>query len=292
MRHTGTHTEPHGKLAHTPLAHAPLLLACLLAALGGVAQTQDKAQGLGQERTKTGWHLRLATGMGRDIYRDYGTSPLAYKGLTADMEARAIATRPSGMRMEVYARGLAGLHRSPFSASLLALDAAGGASLLGLKALWHVGKPMAGGIAPFIGGSLNNLLLIRYNRHHENASVGLGEFVLPALHGGLERRWGRCTLYGGLAVAPLALFLRPGYAYIDNYAEENDLLSTLGNEYQWAAKPLPAMATTLGARWTLPGGNRLGCAYEWGYLGTGRHGAWKYQNAIHHLSLYLDFSLR
>lgn len=269
-----------------------LLFCCLLAALDGAAQ-EEVAR----------WYLRQGVGSAIDLYRDYGTSPLTYRsGVAATMEARVTRERSEGLQLDFHGMVTGGMYHRSLSTSPLSAEAFGANATLGAKATWRRGlrrgrsegrdEGTAHNAALLAGCSLDNLLGVKYNTRHENASVGASEFILAKLHAGAEWTWGKCLLHAEASLAPLAVCFRPGYAYMDNYTEENSLLATLGNGYEWSAKPFAAVGTGIGARWTLKSGHRLGCEYEWSYLGTGGKGAWKYQTALHNLKFYIDFKLK
>ena len=83
------------------------------------------------------------------------------------------------------------------------------------------------------------------------------------------------------------MVVRPGYAYMDNYTQDINMINTLLQDYESFGKFFPGVSTDVGLYFNLLNGNRIGLNYRWDYLTTRHKGIYRYDNAIH--SVYLSF---
>ncbi len=240
-------------------------------------------------------YLSMGLGVGRALYRDQGTSPLSYPGITLLPDMGLLGERPR-YRWQLMCRSAVGLYHDAL-ASRFAMDAIGVGNQLQGRVLrkW---QPASCHTLLLYGIGLGNQLYIRYNLHHQNASVGVSNFTYISLHGAIEQPLGRkgnrsssWTLLAEANLFPFAGVLRPGYAFIDNYTGANDLYATFGNQYQYYLCAFSGIATEIGLRKEWPSGHRMTISYQWQYIDSGICNGWRYENASHNLCCRFDLQL-
>lgn len=132
-------------------------------------------------------------------------------------------------------------------------------------------------------GGLGNGIrwLVGYNSQFSNASVGLGRLYEATLH--LRCAWehGPWMAWGKGVVAPIGVWKRPGYAYVDNYTSGGDEIDNFTGEYQKNATWLPHIAWEAGIERQLGNGNAIGIVYQWDLLTTHQSGCWQYDGVRH-----------
>lgn len=144
---------------------------------------------------------------------------------------------------------------------------------------------------------MENRLSVKVNLNYENASAGVSDLIMVQLRGRYEyffaTRRGRCTpmLAAEVGWAPVGLALRPGYAFIDNYTQENDLYTTILSNYEWRTCLLPLLNSSMEAALQLRNGNRVGLNYQWSFATTWSSGHWRYDEALHLFNLFFLFKL-
>lgn len=246
-------------------------------------------------------HLSLELGLGtaRDLYRDEGSSPLSYNGLATVPDWR-LTLNLGTWDFSLLSRSTLGVYRNALRNGF-ALDAAAYNHFLDIKAMKRVEDKHL-----WLGASISDILSVKYNVHHENASVGVTDFVALGLHlraalsySQLQQffihrsRPSRCWFVGEVSLLPMSLVLRPGYTFIDNYAGANSLFSTFGSSYNWHLRAFAGITTDAGVQWQMRNLRRLSLSYQWAYLNSGAGvTGWKYQSAIHCLRLSFTFPLK
>lgn len=243
--------------------------------------------------------LEMGVGVARNIYRDEGTSPLSYAGPAAASNWK-LTLNLGYWDLALHSHTTLGIYRDALAKGF-ALDAAGLNHSLYIKAMKRMRNSYL-----WLGTSLGDILGVKYNKHHENASVGVTNFVALGLHakGALSysqlhktlfrsARPSRCWLFGEVSLLPIGVVLRPGYTFIDNYAGANNLISTFGSNYSWHLRTLPGIATEVGIQWHLRSLRRFSLSYRWAFLASGEGDTgWKYQSAFHGLFLAFTFPLK
>lgn len=245
-------------------------------------------------------YLNLGIGMGRDLYRDLGTSPLSYPGL-ALIPSLGMTWELPGWHYSIYSSTTLGVYEDALS-SQFTIDAVGLNNYLELKALrCHQLKCLVFNRHPsFLWGiSASNLLSVKYNTHHENASVGVSNFINLGVHSRCiypitenTFRSTSCHLFLEVFLLPISEVCRPGYAYIDNYTSENSVMSTLGSNYHWHTRLFSGLGTEVGFAWRFHSGHRMTLSYLWFYMTSGDKGCWKYETALHSLKCTFDLELK
>ncbi len=246
--------------------------------------------------TNRSLYLSLGLGMGRDLYRDQGTSPLSYPGIAAIPSMGLTWERPH-FRWQIASHSGISVHTDAV-ASRFAMDAIGVSNRLEGSVLrkW---RPTSWHGMLLYGVGMGNQLYVRYNLHHQNAGVGVSNFTYISLCGRVEwplgARESRAASWCLLAEAsllPLAGVLRPGYAFIDNYTGANNLYATFGNQYQYYLRAFGGMATEIGARKEWSSGHRMTISYQWQYIDSATGSGFRYENALHSLCCRFDLQLR
>lgn len=246
-------------------------------------------------------YLQVGLGAGRDLYRDLGTSPLSYTGPALLPEAGLLWERPL-WQFGLNSRSSFGIYRAATS-TIPSMDALGLNNWLSFRALrkksaLHLLVPQREEMLLY-GLSVDNLLSVKYNSHHQNASVGLSDFVSLGLHGRYEflLRRNDCSrkfyrVFVELLLQPVSLVFRPGYAYIDDYTSRNEVAATLGSSYQCHMRIFSGIGTGIGLSRTFLIGHRMTLAYHWSFMNNGEKKGWKYQTALHSLSCTFDINLK
>ncbi len=243
------------------------------------------------------FYLSLGVAAGRDLYRDQGTSPLSYPGFAVLPDVGLRWERP---RWRGELQCLTGLSaHADAVASRFAMDAIGLSNRLQGSLLRKATPSPAWRGSLLYGIDIANQLYVRYNTHHQNAGVGVSNFTLLGLHGALLLPLGKAataatawTLQAEASLYPVALVVRPGYAFIDNYTGANNLYHTFGNQYQCYAKAFCGAATALGVGKQWPSGHSMSLSYQWQYLHSGTGRGWRYENASHYLCCRFCLLLR
>lgn len=98
------------------------------------------------------------------------------------------------------------------------------------------------------------------------------------------------TAYGKIALPLVGFNIRPGFAYLNNYMEPDNV-----DDYFTTAdsfvKVFSGLNTDLGVYLNLNNGNRIGLSYRWDYLSTGKKGFYRYDGAFHTINLNFMFKL-
>ncbi|MBQ6069683.1 MAG: hypothetical protein IJK84_09280 [Bacteroidales bacterium] len=234
-------------------------------------------------------HLMLHGGAAYGLYRDMGTSPLTYRGIQA----------APGISLSV--------ENSQWSYEALLLTDAGAYGLkLGIDYIQsYGGHPLVGfGIwrnlyadsrwRMWLGGVVDDLFDIRYNRSLGNASAAFGNFARLHVDGRVEYRLSRWLLHARLQLNLLTLNYRPGFAYMDNFDQEiSDPTANTFDQYRSYASLASSAHTDVGATYCLNNGNKVGVSYRWTYLTSRTTAAAPhlFESADHALLFHLGFAL-
>ncbi len=149
------------------------------------------------------------------------------------------------------------------------------------------------------GGSYQTFLDFKEMPEYMNASMGLSMFLNLRLTGMVQYHMGYIrggshpliTLYGKADLPFVGLVVRPGYAYMDNYTSDLNIINTMLADYETFGKAFPGMSTDVGLYFNLLNGNKIGLSYRWDYLTTGKKGIYRYDNAIHSFNITYLFNL-
>lgn len=119
-------------------------------------------------------------------------------------------------------------------------------------------------------------------------ATGLVEYPFAYIHEGMYNLRNLLTAYAKLSLPLVGAVNRPGFAYIGNPTINNDDWLEGSETF---AKFFSGAATELGLFLNLPNDNRIGLAYRWNYLSTGKKGTYRYDNALHSLNLSFMFRI-
>ena len=149
------------------------------------------------------------------------------------------------------------------------------------------------------GGALQTNVDIKSISAMMNASTGVTGFINLCAEGMLSYDFAYVrggshnllTLYGKLSLPMFSAVLRPGYAYMDNYTQDIDIVNAMLGDYQSFGMAFPGASTDVGLYLNLMNGNRIGLSYRWDYLTTRKSGAYRYDNALHSINLNFMFNI-
>lgn len=229
---------------------------------------------------------------GVGLYRDMGAGPLILKGPELAGGARV----EQSLAQWRWDAGL-GLHVGTYGYSfrLSSLFTYGGQLSAHCELLRRAYRGR--GWTLWAGVRVDDLFDIRYNPQHNNSSVGMSNFIRLRLSGRCEYRWARWMAYLQAWADPLALMLRPGFSYVNNYDRDvSNPVACAFDQYQWYLAGCTGLATQVGVRRSLSSGNEVGLAYCWQYLTSrvsadGLKAPWRFQQASHGLTFQLIFNL-
>lgn len=243
--------------------------------------------------------LRSGWGIGYASMRDMGVSPLSYRGATLTPTLGICSEgKPWQWNINIQLVGnyledpvdpkfnfstIEGIATVRFHAQRIILNRSLGKQILRL----------------FAGASVDEWFEIHYDPLFRNSSTGMGNFIMPAFTLGSDwvigaaayRPDGRLMLNCDIAIAPVALVMRPGYAYIDNYSSAHRPNDATFDNYIWHHAGLPQIQTSTGVTLPLANGNRIGLTYQWSLTTTHNKGHHRFDSAIHLLQLTFDFML-
>ena len=254
------------------------------------------------------WTLQFQNASGYALFRDQGVSPLTYNGIatTPSVNLFFAPQTNASWNFSVESQASIGGYEDATMPSFN-FSTIGGHALLRIKAT-HCLPRQAAAPSPWcfrVGVSTDNRLWLSYNPNLENASFGLTDFMTLNVHGRAELRFGhkihltdssatqgRWLAYGEVAIAPLALVYRPGYAYLDNYnSSEEGVIHTILTSYTWSTTSFADIESDIGITRQLRNGNRIGLAYRWNYISSGTARYSRFEQASHLLVISLDFQL-
>ena len=238
------------------------------------------------------WRLGLGSGLGVGVYRDLGAAPVVYRGFELS-PAVALEASDDKWRYDASITLCGGGYGYVLRPS--ALHTWGGQLAARFDVLRHFAD--WGPLRIWAGAGVGDMFDIRYNPLLANACVGMSNFAVLSLSARAEMNVRRWMFYGQMSVLPVALMLRPGFSYLNNYDREiANPLSAAFDQYHTYLTALPGVSTRLGVvRW-LKNGNGISLSYDWHYLTSrvsGRENVapWRMQQASHGLTLQLLFSL-
>ena len=207
-------------------------------------------------------HLSLQGGFAYGLYRDQGASPLTYRGLEL-CPGIGVKVQNSSWRIEAAISMQGGAYG--LALRIKALQAYGGQGVLGTTVLRRVSLAPAWHI--WLGGGISDCFDIRYNSQLGNASVGYSNFTTLSTVAEIEWQPSHWRLFGQLAIDPLSLMFRPGFAYMDNYDHNiGDPNGDTFAQYRFYMAYGTGFSTRLGVEWMLRNGNAVGLTYHWHFL--------------------------
>lgn len=236
--------------------------------------------------------LGLEGGVGLGSFRDYGASPLVIRG--PELRSGVHLERCDTLWRWDVGAALAGGGYG-YRARLSALMAYGGQLSVHAELLHRVLH--GDGWRLWAGARVDDLFDIRYNSQLSNASVGMSNFIRLRLTARAEYGYRRWLGYAQLWADPVAVMLRPGFSYVNNYDRDvSNPVACAFDQYEWYVAGGTGLASQLGVRYCLRGGNQVGAAYCWQYVSSKQSSAadsapWRFQQAAHGLVLQLLFFL-
>ena len=233
--------------------------------------------------------LNLGTGLNIVDCYDNGTIPYRYTGLGANLN---LGLTIEWRRCHIQTESLG-------FASLLSVDGYAIDIDSRTEFLYRCLDGKRNRLHLWAGGALQNFCDIKSISSMMNASLGVTIFYnlnaecmlsydFAYYRGGSHNLF---TLYGKLGLPIVGLVARPGYAYMDNYTSDFNILNTFLQDYEGFVKWFPGVSTDVGIYFNLLNGNRIGLNYRWDYLSTGHKGIYRYDNAIHSINLNFIFNI-
>lgn len=254
----------------------------LMMAIATSAQTPKSGKSAGWLNTSVGFNMV-------DCY-DNGTIPYAYWGAGANLSlGGTVEWRRCHIQLEerLFVNGFSEL--TSFAAT----------TDTRLEFLYRLYDNHSNNFHLWLGGDIQSYLDLKEIPELMNASMGLTlfenlcltsmvQFDFASIKGGTHRL---LTAHGKLTLPVAGIAIRPGFAYIDNYTSDLNLLNALLTDYELFPKAFPGVSTDVGLTFNLLNGNRIGLNYRWDYLSTGHKGAYRFDNALHSLNLNFMFKL-
>ena len=219
---------------------------------------------------------------------DKGTIPFRYKGFGANAKG-GVTIEWQRCQMNVEGQGF---YTSLASVSGTVLDVS-----LSAEFLYHCSRIRRWSF--WAGGSLQGFMDVKEIPALMNASssvslfgnlcaTGMVQFDFAFIHDGSYNLRNLLTAYGKLNLPIAGVANRPGYAYIGNPTINDDAFLEGSETF---AKFLLGASTELGLRLNLPNDNRIGLAYRWDYLSTGKKGTYRFDHALHAINLSFMFRI-
>ena len=239
--------------------------------------------------------LTLRGGAGLGVYRDMGASPITYRGLEIHPGIGVLVEQPQWRYEALFEVGGGAYGYRPWPDYW---HCYGGQAALSFEMLRRVASAGQRGLQLWLGASVDERFDLRYNGNLGNACTGTSNFIRINAIGRAEYRLERWQFWGRLELNPVALLLRPGYAYIDNYDRDiARVAANLFDQHHWYLAGGTGLGTEVGAQLTLANGNRLGLSYRWRYLNSratadGVTAPFRFEQAEHALLFNLSFNLR
>lgn len=149
------------------------------------------------------------------------------------------------------------------------------------------------------GGAFQTNIDIKSISAMMNASTGVTGFINVCAEGMLSYDFAYIrggshnllSIYGKLSLPMFSAVLRPGYAYMDNYSQDIDIINAMLEDYESFGMVFPGASTNVGLYFNLLNGNRIGLSYRWDYLTTRKAGVYRYDNALHSINLNFMFNI-
>lgn len=247
---------------------------------------------------QTQWWIGCRGVLAYSNFRECGVSPSTYRGIAAAPDFNIVINTPR-WRIIVNNNLMVGGYEN---AQKPRFDFTSVAGYDHLRAKFLHPIDTLGRWTLLGGASVNEWAWLSYNSNLFNANMGFANLIDASLHfraeytvtrnarrRQLSRRW---MLHGDLSCAPVGVFFRPGFAYIDNYnATSESTASVTLSSYEWHLKALPAVTTDFGISRLLDNGNRIGIGYGWNFVSSGNATAASFFTADHQLYINFDFAL-
>ncbi|MBR1850046.1 MAG: hypothetical protein IJ789_01590 [Bacteroidales bacterium] len=232
-------------------------------------------------------NLVSSWGGGYSVFRDFGTSPLLYRGPAVAGQLGVSLEWPR-WRLEPSLFALGGAYMNRYQARFSTTNM--GATVgLDVRSAHRVAR--RGPIDLWVGAALVDAAGLRYNPNLNNSSTTVDNFAWLDLSLRAELAVGRWCFHSELAVAPVALAMRPGYAFIENYQAVNHDVFFLARSYTIEPVAFAHWATDVGVCLSLAGGNSMALSYRWQLLTSRSSGSFRLDEAAHTLLVTFNFNL-
>ena len=244
-----------------------------------------------QPISEQGVLIGLQGGVGYGLYRDLGASPLTYRGLEL-LPGIAVSVEKPMWRYKAQL-GLSGGGYG-LAVGFKYMQAYGGQVNVGFETMHKIAEYVPWQL--WLGASVDDRADVRYNSVLGNSCVGSSNFFNLNLIGRTEVSVGNWMMHAQLALTPVSLLLRPGFAYMDNYDHEiSNPLADYLKQYRWYISGATIAVTDLGATLRLKNGNRIGVSYRWHYMTSratvGTAAPYVFEQAGHALLFHMGFKL-
>lgn len=265
-----------------------ILFSCFFLCIIAIASSQNSPLP-NDNNVRRAWALQLGFADGFGSYRDMGTAPITFNGLMLQQNLALHLIFPERMQFSLVSRSAAGIFEDAVEPSLNfgAYDISNCSSLRFLKPLNNSRF--------YLGFALTNFFDLTINPEYENASTGISDFMGPEAIARAElktRRQSPLLFHGEIALMPIAILLRPGYSYIDNYTSTHPVTDAILSDFDLAIKPFAAISTDFGIDIITGPASRISFSYLWCYHTTGNSGFHRFDRATHLLSIDFLIKLR
>lgn len=266
-----------------------IVVTILLMATRSFAQTTNEqvTTSLSVHKSRVPIWLNMGVGGGVAQCFDKGTIPFRYKIFGINAKG-GVAIMWENYLVKVEGHGYS-TSLTSFSGTAIGLN-------LYTELLYHCSKIHHWSF--WIGGALQGFVDIKEIPALMNASTSISLFshIGPsgmvqydfAFNKAKKHNW--LSTYLKVYLPLFGIANRPGFSYIGSPTLNDDELGYL-KEQETFGKFFPGLGTDLGLYLNLPNGNRIGLNYGWDYLSTGKKGTYRYDNALHSVSVSFMFRL-
>jgi hypothetical protein len=235
----------------------------------------------------------LQSGGGANIVHsaDMGASPLHYVGAGMNM-VQGITANLSRLQGHLESRGLAGMELNNDLGEIFAFDFDGRAEVLYRCYDYQ-------DLHVWAGGTAQTFMDLKYYPQLMNASVAGSVFFnlhatsmvqldfLPFL----DYDHKLFSIYGKFSLPLFGSVTRPGFAYMDNYTSDLNVLNTLLQNYETHWIAFPGISTDIGIYLNLLNKNKIGLTYRWDYLTSRNKGPYRFDHAVHSFNVIYMFNI-
>ncbi|MCR5551417.1 MAG: hypothetical protein K6F40_10830 [Bacteroidales bacterium] len=262
-----------------------LILALVGVSMVSFAQKEKKAKKT-REKDNTFW-LDLSAGVGSTTHYDNSIAPFSFQGaqtpltfgFTDEWKRCHIHFDVSYIRTNI----------SKFSGKMTAIEP-------NLEFLYSCLKPSDSRWHLWAGASTEVYMELMQLPELGNAAITtsifgnldvVGKVACDFAYSKKDNTHPWMTAYFKLALPLFTSASRPGFAYVRDPMNNDNLLGTLLAPNVGLFKMFPGCTTDLGLSVNLRNKNRILFGYRWDYLTTGKKGVYRYDNAFH--TFYVSF---
>lgn len=242
----------------------------------------------------TSFSLTTRNGVGTDLFREEGASPLTYTGPGISL-GRDLTLDWKRYRL-VWQQDASAAYNPDSRHTAAAIS---GTYHGGIGFLYQWSDPSCLRFRGWGGAGIGDQLFLSYNSALENAAVGYCNFLDADLLARVEwdfalrkqRAEKRFTAFGTLRLPIVSWMHRPGFSYLTNANTiDYNKLRIHDETYEKLWKALSGLQTGTGVAYCMRNHNRIALSYGWLFRSTGNKGLYHYHHAQHFLQCELTFN--